>query len=667
LGLGPENGKEKTSYVQRRIREIEFMCDLLRTSPHDEQIQEMAIEMNALYSEFEDLYPQMGVFGSASYVTKYKQAKKEGDTFFVNAYERLQGLESKMIKIVGEGEASEIKSATAVFADLLKEMPKNHVIDKLFQGDEMAQMEMLVLTMRYYHDAIDQVLSLPPQVRALKIAQFEKSILFYKHLLDGKLRKKWIANLGEEAQKMKEGGKQDKLRETIGKVKDYAQDKMNSALAVLLGGSDESVIVWMHEKAFELERSLSRPIKPNDPEVLKALEEELVGYLDSIGEVVDESALDEALAACETIRALPSRKVSFSEGKVFKAAMGKFLNNVVFPTQEKIISVHAETMSTAYRYSHGIDSMMTSDSLIRGKVAQMKGQDVWRTLQILSPFGILLPDNVEMKPYEERFAEFDKSMTEKGGEECHMLWRNEGEVFPEMVKGWKTFTKEQKHYYFKTKKRGGLDNIQIQSYWDTGFWEEHEILSMATQGGISYLTVKGGVPLAYHTIKKLGLIAGKKIPFLTKKVTKMPKKTPPALGKVGRIAWQAWLGYEIGDFINGEFLEGMDESFQEDIKDYLDKWGPGDKWPQAQAQDVRLRILRSALMHKRGYFQSPGYDLTKLGMTFGYRHWLGFGDGDGWSLPDSMVETGEFKESLMEANFMLNILGLSSFTVEIDL
>ncbi|MBT4917116.1 hypothetical protein HON58_01635, partial [Candidatus Peregrinibacteria bacterium] len=594
-----------------------------------------------------------------------------GDPKYQELYRRQQELEGKLVVVVEEKEGKKKEAVLNYFVDVLKEPPKDHVIDKLFQGDSMAQMEMMVLTMRYYHEAIDQVLSLPVKERSEKIAQFEKTILFYRHLVDGNLRKDWIKKLGEKAKQMKEGEKQDGLRKMMGDAKDFVQDKMNSALTVLLGGSEESLIVWMHQKAIALERKLSRPIQPNDPEVLEALESELVESLDSIAEDIKPTDLDMALKACEDIRAVPSKKLTYSEAKAFKDAMGTFLDDVVFPTQQKIISAHSEIMQNAYTYSNGEDSILTSDSLLRGKLAQSKGQDVWRTIQVLSPFGILLPKDVELKPYKERFAEFDSEMSKEGkGDDCYMFWSEKGEMFPKHLKGWKTFTNEQKHYYFKTKRRGGLDNIKIKSYWDTGFWEDHELLSMAAQGGLSYLTVRGGVPFAYHVAKGLGSLVGKKVPLLSKLVKKVPKKTPPALGKFGRIAWQVWLGYEIGDFINGQILNSMDESIQEDIKEYLDKWGIGSEWPEAEAQDIRLRVLRDAILHKKGYFQAPGYDLTKLGMTFGYRHWITLGDGDeDFDLlpPYSMVKTGEFREALIEANFILNSIGLEPFIVDIDL
>ncbi|MBT4917697.1 hypothetical protein HN709_02865 [Candidatus Peregrinibacteria bacterium] len=655
--------------AERAVKQTQTIEDLLLLAGGDEQVQKMAESLNEVYQEL--LGETIPTVGMATASTVAVEKLFNGDPKYQELYRRQQELENKLVLIEGKKR----EAVLGYFVDVLKEPPKDHVIDKMFQGDSMAQMEMMVLTMSYYHDAIDQVLSLPNDERAEKIAQFEKAISFYKNLSNGDLRKDWIKKLGEKAEQMKESEKQDGLRKVIGDGKDFLQDQMDSALTLLFGGSEESLLVWMHQKAVSLERDLSRPIQPNDPEVLQALEDELVEALDGIGSRIDPLVLDMASNACRNVRGLPSGRITYSEAKVFKDAMGAFLTEVVFPTQERIINAHSEIMTNAYMYSHGTDSMMTSDSLFRGKLAQMGGQDVWRTLQVFSPFGIALPDGVELKPYEERFSQFDAEMSKEGnGDDCFMYWSEGGVMFPKAVKGWNTFTHEQKQYFFKTKRRGGLDKIKIKSYWETGFWKDHELLSVATQGGLTYLTVDGPIGVYYLGKKAVSYAVAKGLIRGTARKTagKIAGKTilKKAAGRAAgyfvpgvNIALTIWTLAEIGDFIDAKMLEGMDEDFREDVQAYLDEYGTGSQWPKEKAQDIRFRLLRSVLKHKRTNSRSIGYDLQKFGMPF--HHMFDFMGGA--LFRDSMVETGEFREALIETNFILNSIGLDPFTVEIDL
>ncbi len=655
--------------LERRIREIEHFSTLLISSNDDPETQRIAEELNGVYREIEELrrlvpYPT----SSAVEKNRFRKAVAEGDYEYQDAYDRRLELEGRLrLQLDEDGKADHINK---IFRDILRKQHVSKVTEKMSLDTHAARREMMITSFEVYGDLVDQMLTMPKQSRDRNIAELEKSLLFYKSLANGEMMEEWAQRVASKAKELLEPKEGDEFRELLGKGKDKLQDVGQSILATIFGGSEESLTTYLYKKTVELERELSRPVEPDDPVVLEAIQKDIQEALGEIGEGIDESVVDQMLEACTDLRSIPDQLASDREKTVFTGKYRKFIQKVVLPTQEGILEAHSELLSESYQYSHGDEgSVMEADTLLRAKALQMSGRDVWRTLQVLSPFGIALPDEVELKPFEERFYDFERALTEAEKDAMFMIVADEGTIM-KMLRGWHSFTPDQKREYFRKNHNGGLDKIKIKSMWDRGFMKDHPILSFTAQTTTLGLLVEGAkryaAPAAYQVLRASAWVARNYVPVAGRFVPAVSSTMPAWVSPCLKFAGKVYIGYVIGDWINGKILGSMEEGLTDDIQEMILKYDHPEKIPEETKRDIRFRILRNELMKRRKYFQGIGYDLNKFGMDFWDRNWVGGGlDGGKYSpFRESMVESGAFREAVKAANFQLNMLGFENFTIE---
>ncbi len=323
----------------------------------------------------------------------------------------------------------------------------------------------------------------------------------------------------------------------------------------------------------------------------------------------------------------------------------------------------------SYKYSHGEDSKFETDSLGRAIIG-IKGQDSIRAIRSFSPFGVLMPDNIELKPFEKRFDEYNERMKGQYVTLDKWVYNQLGVLNPflevKKVK-WEKLTLPERKAYFKVKGGGSIDNIKIKSYWETGFWKDHELLSIGAQGSLGYLAVEA-VPAVSYYVTRGAIGLARTIP-LVKIVPNLPSKMPAVYLKAARFLGAAWLGYEIGDAVNGYWIRWWNDDTTDKMKEYLDKYGSGNKWPKAKQNEIRKELLVGAILSKRRYFQAVGIDLDKAGVG-GWDKWLAGNLGGGHEKKsgsferDTMYEEGTLQEAFKKTNYMLNLLGLENFNLD---
>lgn len=637
----------------RRVREIDHLVNLLLSNSNDEEVKKMAEGMNQLYREKEELSKIVpNPTTTAIEIGKYESALASGDQRYIDAFNARKSLEERLVVKM---ESNQSEHINLVFRDVLRNKRVGTIVDDLVEGDPVARRKMMLTTMELYGDIQDHILTMPKSVRDQELQEFEKTIFFYKALLNGETKKEWAQRIKQKIVDTSKDSNKASFRDLIYKGKNKLQDFGIKLTSMVFGGDDESVITYSVQKAADLERAMSRPVKPNDPEVLSSIEKEVNEMLDSMTQGIDGELVDRLMRQSVRLRSLPDNYLSKEDSDEFSGTFKEFIHSIVLPIQQNIVSAHESLINKAYQYSHGENSMMNPDSLFRAKIAQKQGIDLKRTLQLFSPFRAALPDGVKLKPFKDRFNDYEKSLTAEQKESAYMS-EYVGMFQYKITRGWDNFSNVQKEKFYRENANGGVDKVTIKSNWDTGFWKEHQVLSFVAQTATAAVTYKAGE----YALRGAAWAAAR-APYLRYVV---PKVMPPWVGRMGRVGGQAYVGYLMGDWINNKILESMDESITRDFEDNFEKYGSVKEFPEDLKSDLRSRILRNELQRRRGYFQGVGYDVSKIGMKFLDAAYLGAEDG-GWSpFRDSMVKTGAFREALIAANEQLNMVGLEPFTVE---
>ena len=601
---------------KRRISNIEHTARLLMVAPQDDKFIIATVEeLNGIYKELLEINKTMGI---GNRYTLHSQDLSNQSSELKNLYLRKEKLEKQLI------DKETKRSTAALLGERLKYYPIRHAQDRLLEGNSyQSRREMLVVTHELMREALEQLTDLPnKKLRDKKLEELERSLLFYMHLKDKKIQKAMLKNLSKKAEEIAKGPELDKVRALMLAGKNKLQDASIDGLSLVFGGSEESMLVSLGQKAIKLERKLSTP--PDYKHVAKELLKDIELSLNKLSTDINEEVLKETLGLLAEIRSHHGDSLDEKQKRRLSQQFKVFLDEVVFPVQNNIINVSEDLNLMSYKYSHGEDSKFETDSLGRAIIG-IKGQDSIRAIRSFSPFGVLMPDNIELKPFEKRFDEYNERMKGQYVTLDKWVYNQLGVLNPflevKKVK-WEKLTLPERKAYFKVKGGGSIDNIKIKSYWETGFWKDHELLSIGAQGS-------------------LGDLAG-----------------GSSGGSAACVA-----------AVNGYWIRWWNDDTTDKMKEYLDKYGSGNKWPKAKQNEIRKELLVGAILSKRRYFQAVGIDLDKAGVG-GWDKWLAGNLGGGHEKKsgsferDTMYEEGTLQEAFKKTNYMLNLLGLENFNLD---
>lgn len=486
--------------------------------------------------------------------------------------------------------------------DTLDSAQTDHILTLAESGNSDALVEGYATYMDRYTELTDKILNLPKPERDKNADILLTTVNFYDFLASGDFEKHVEERISVAAHKIIE-----QQETTFKGIRGYIQRGIEKGMKFTI---DHLAPLLgsddsLGRNLFVKAAELGIDLsKPvvYDQKLIEALAKDTIAQLKGLSSVIDRNKVQNMKRACMELKMNPDRHLSDKDRKNFMDAFKEFWP-VTTAFLQKALSSQVTQLHEAYVLSHG------------EKNSKMFDADWTLRAKFLSSGG---KDLIRLARLYSPFGIFLPAQAER---------------------------------------KDGLPPIELTSIYHQGWFKEHPVISTALQGA----ELSALMYLGYGTAKFIG----KRI-LITRFIGNLVGKP---LSKLCFLAATVYFSYQTAKEIQNYRLSGQEKR----IFELLTPYHSLAEVPADVKQEVRLLTLQNELEKRRKLFQSVGYDLSRMGLGLWARMAIGnYGmpgymqDSSDYSMRDTMMEDGSFREAVLAANRKLVLLGLDPFEIKFE-